>query len=54
MTNTNVNGVCALVDQAKAGCKKEDDDKDQNHKDHIHHKDRKNDKDHKERKDHKD
>ena len=54
MTNTNVNGVCALVDQAKAGCKNEDDDKDRNHKDHMHHKDRKNDKDHKERKDHKD
>jgi hypothetical protein len=50
MTTTNVNGVCALVDQAKAGsgCKNDDDDKDRDHKHHKHHKD------HKERKDHDD
>jgi hypothetical protein len=28
LTSTNINGVCALVDQAKASCKNEDDDKD--------------------------
>ena len=33
MTNTNINGVCALVDQAKAGCKNDDDDDDRD-KDH--------------------
>jgi Ice-binding-like len=33
MTNTNINGVCALVDQAKAGCKNDDDDRDKDHKD---------------------
>jgi len=59
MTNTNVNGVCALVDQVKAGCKnddddKDDDDKDRDHKHHKHHKDHKDDKDDNERKDHKD
>jgi hypothetical protein len=56
MTNTNVNGVCALVDQAKAGssCKNDDDDKDRDHEHHKHHKDHKDDKDHKERKDDKD
>jgi hypothetical protein len=51
MTGTNVNGVCALVDQAKAGCKTDDDDRDKDHhhgdKDH-HDKDHheKDDKDH--------
>jgi hypothetical protein len=34
MTGTNINGVCALVDQAKAGCKNDDDDRD---KDKDHH-----------------
>jgi hypothetical protein len=34
MTGTNVNGVCALVDKAKAGCKVDDDDRD---KDNDHH-----------------
>jgi ice-binding like protein len=33
MTGTNVNGVCALVDQAKASCKNDDDDRDED-KDH--------------------
>jgi Ice-binding-like len=33
MTSTNVNGVCALVDQAKASCKNDDDDRDED-KDH--------------------
>jgi Ice-binding-like len=33
MTTTNVNGVCALVDQAKASCKNDDDDRDED-KDH--------------------
>jgi Ice-binding-like len=28
LTGTNVNGVCALVDQAKASCKNDDDDRD--------------------------
>jgi hypothetical protein len=37
LTSTNVNGVCALVDQAKASCKNDDDDRD---KDHHHRKDR--------------
>jgi hypothetical protein len=41
MTGTNVNGVCALVDQAKAGCKNDDDDRDKDH----HHKGRDRDKD---------
>ena len=48
MTNTNVNGVCALMDQAKAGCKNDDDDRD---KDHHHRKDRD---DHDKDKDHRD
>ena len=52
MTNTNVNGVCALLDQVKAGCKNDDDDKDDNDKDKDH-KDHKGGKDHKD-KDHKD
>jgi hypothetical protein len=57
MTNTNVNGVCALVDQVKAGCKsgdedKDDDDKDRDHKDDKHHKGHKDRKDKDE--DHKD
>ncbi len=38
MTTTNVNGVCALVDQAKAGCKTDDDDRDK--KKHHHDKDK--------------
>jgi len=53
MTGTNVNGVCALVDQAKAGCKTDDDDRDhEGDDDHgegkRHHKDHheKDDKDH--------
>jgi hypothetical protein len=51
MTGTNVNGVCALVDQAKAGCKTDDDDrdKDHHHRDKDHHDkdhDEKDDKDH--------
>jgi hypothetical protein len=33
MTSTNINGVCALVDQAKAGCKNDDDDRDRDHRD---------------------
>jgi hypothetical protein len=34
MTSTNVNGVCALVDQAKASCKNDDDDdRDKDHHD---------------------
>jgi hypothetical protein len=46
MTSTNVNGVCALVDQAKASCKNDDDDRDKDHhdkddddrdRDHHHH-----------------
>ncbi len=28
MTSTNINGVCALVDQAKAGCENDNDDRD--------------------------
>jgi len=54
MTNTNINGVCALVDQAKAGCKNDDDEKDTDHKHHKHHKDHKDDEGDNERKDHKD
>jgi hypothetical protein len=49
MTGTNVNGVCALVDKAKAGCKTDDDDRDKDK--HRHDKD----KDHPEKdKDHQD
>jgi hypothetical protein len=33
MTSTNVNGVCTLVDQAKASCKNDDDDRDRDHHD---------------------
>jgi Ice-binding-like len=44
LTSTNVNGVCALVDQAKASCKNDDDDRDED-KDH-HDKDDDRDKDH--------
>src|SRR5712664_2205615 len=35
LTGTNINGVCALVDQAKASCKNddEDDDRDKDHHD---------------------
>jgi len=33
LTGTNVNGVCTLVDQAKASCKNDDDDRDED-KDH--------------------
>jgi hypothetical protein len=35
LTGTNINGVCALVDQAKASCKSDDDDRDED-KDHHH------------------
>jgi hypothetical protein len=35
LTGTNINGVCALVDQAKASCKNDDDDRDED-KDHHH------------------
>jgi len=46
VTGTAVNGVCALVDQAKAGCETDDDDRDEdhdcdgghNHHDKDHHK----------------
>jgi hypothetical protein len=34
MTGTNVNGVCTLVDQAKASCKTNDDDRDKDKDDH--------------------
>jgi Ice-binding-like len=44
MTTTNVNGVCALVDQAKASCKNDDDDRDED-KDH-HDRDDDRDRDH--------
>jgi hypothetical protein len=40
MTSTNINGVCALVDKAKAGCKTGDDDRDKDKdkdKDKDHH-----------------
>jgi hypothetical protein len=51
ITSTNVNGVCALVDQAKSGCKNDDDDRDKGHhhrKDKNDHKDKDHpDKDHK-------
>jgi hypothetical protein len=40
MTNTNINGVCALVDQAKAGCKNDDDDRDKDHHDRDDDRDR--------------
>jgi hypothetical protein len=38
MTGTNINGVCAPVDKAKAGCKTDDDDrdKDKDHQDDDH------------------
>ena len=52
MTSTNVNGVCALVDQAKSGCKNDDDDLDKGHH-HRKDKDDHKDKDHPD-KDHKD
>ncbi len=56
MTNTNVNGVCALVDQVKAGCKNDDDGRDKDH--HGHRKDKddhdKDKGDHDKDKDHKD
>ena len=52
MTSTNINGVCALVDQAKAGCKTDNDDRDEDKDHHDKDKDHK-DKDHKD-KDHKD
>jgi len=62
LTSTNVNGVCALVDQAKASCKNDDDDRDEDKdhhdrdddrdKDHHHH-DKDKDQDHKD-KDHSD
>jgi hypothetical protein len=62
MTSTNVNGVCALVDQAKASCKNDNDDRDEDKdhhdrdddrdKDHHHH-DKDKDQDHKD-KDHSD
>jgi hypothetical protein len=48
MTTTNVNGVCALVDQAKASCKNVDDDRDEDKdkdKDHHRHHDKDKDKD---------
>jgi hypothetical protein len=56
MTNTNVNGVCALVDQVKAGCKNDDDGRAKDH--HGHRKDKddhdKDKGDHDKDKDHKD
>jgi hypothetical protein len=58
LTSTNVNGVCALVDQAKASCKNDDEDRDED-KDH-HDGDDDRDRDHHEKgkhhhdKDHKD
>jgi hypothetical protein len=53
MTTTNVNGACALVDQAKASCKNDDDDRDKDKDRHDRDDDR--DKDHRDRdKDHHD
>ena len=52
MTSTNVNGVCALVDKAKAGCKTDDDrDKDHHDRDKDHHDKDNHDKDHHEKDD---
>ena len=53
LTATNIDGACALVDKAKAGCKAGDDDhdKDKRHHDKDHHDDK--DKDH-QNDDHKD
>jgi hypothetical protein len=33
MTGTNINGVCALVDQEKAGCRNDNDARDKDHRD---------------------
>jgi hypothetical protein len=54
MTGTNVNGVCALVDQAKAGCKNDNDDRDKDHRDKDKDKDHDKDKDRDKDRDHKD
>jgi hypothetical protein len=52
MTNTNINGVCALVDQVKAGCKNDNDDHDKDHRDKDKDKDRDDKDKDKDRKDH--